>query len=147
MGMTVSIDSLEDMCGLMCDNRLPVKKMKRIVPDAIYRGRPCSVVAVGCAAGISSTSGLEGLYSRLLRSDGYLSLRGMDALVRANLAVLRRVDYRRGKRPVLRDWAHAHPGTKAVICVLGHYLYFDGKDYYSFLKNGGDEVVAVWELT
>lgn len=30
--------------------------------------------------------------------------------------------------------------------ILGHYLYFDGRDYHSFLWNGGDPVVSVWYL-
>ena len=28
MGMEVTIDSLEDMCSLMCDNRIPKKERK-----------------------------------------------------------------------------------------------------------------------
>lgn len=120
--------------------------MKRIIPDGIYRGAPCSVVAVGCAAHITDPGALSGLYSGSMHEDGYLSLRGMNALVRENLAVKRRTDYRRGQRPLLRDWAHEHRGTKAVICVAGHFIYFDGKDYHSFFWNGGDEVITVWEV-
>lgn len=120
--------------------------MKRIEPDRIYRGKPCSMVAVGCALGIASRDALESLRSPLLHKDGYLSLDGMNRLVRANLRVTRRVNYRRGHRPALRDWAHTHPGTKAVICVEGHFIYFDGRDYHSFLWNGGDDVISVWEV-
>ena len=29
MGMEIEVNSLEDMCALMCDNRLPRKKPKR----------------------------------------------------------------------------------------------------------------------
>ena len=120
--------------------------MKRIIPDKIYRGKPCSVVAVGCALHNTSQDALQSLTSPSLRSDGYLSLDGMNRLVRANLDVIRRVNYKRGHRPLLREWAREHRGTKAVICVLGHYIYFDGRDYHSFLWNGVDEVVCVWEV-
>lgn len=120
--------------------------MKRHLPDEIYRGAPCSVVAVGCALGIADSDALRGLYSDSLRRDGYLSLDGMNRLVRANMAVVRRTNFKRGERPLLRDWAHANIGKRAVICVAGHFIYFDGRDYYSFFKNGGDEVISVWEV-
>lgn len=119
--------------------------MKRIIPDDIYRGLPCSTVAVGCALGITGTAPLEALVSGSLKADGYLSLKGMNALIRANLAVKRRTDFKQGKRPLLREYAHTH-SAPAIICVTGHFLYYDGKDYWSFFYNGGDEVVSVWEL-
>lgn len=118
--------------------------MKRIEPSSIYNYMPCSVVAVGCAIGADSVNALNGLKSRSLHSDGYLSLRGMESLVKANLDVTGKEYYRKGQRPALRDFAHAHEGRKAVICLLGHFVYFDGHDYYSFFKNGGDQVVQVW---
>lgn len=120
--------------------------MKRIVPADIYRELPCSVVAIGEAMGIADRASLDALFSAQLHSDGYLSLKGMNALVRANTDVIRREDFRRGERPALRDFAHAHLGQKAVICLLGHFVYFDGRDYHSFFWNGGDPVVAVWYL-
>ena len=120
--------------------------MKRILPAKIYEGIPCSAVAVGCALGCADKKATDALMSPELKDDGYLSLDGMNRLIRSNLGVTRRVNFRRGERPALRDWAHANLGTRAVVCVLGHYLYFDGRDYHSFLWNGGDEVVSVWEL-
>ena len=120
--------------------------MKRIVPSNVYRDVPCSVVAVGCAAGITSKEAVQRLYSSSLHSDGYLSLDGMNRLVRAHVGVKRRVNYKRGQRQVLRDWSHEHLGTRAVICVAGHFIYFDGRDYHSFFWNGGNEVISVWEL-
>ena len=121
--------------------------MIRITPANAYRGLPCSMVAVGCAMQTVDTAVISGLRSPDLQTDGYLSLNGMNALVRANLRVKKRVNYKRGERPALRVWAHGDgAGKKAVVCVLGHYLYFDGRDYHSFLWNGGDPVVAVWYL-
>lgn len=120
--------------------------MKRIVPADIYRGFPCSAVAVGCAKQATRRSDVKALKSPELKDGGHLSLKGMNALVRANLAVVKQENYKRGQRPALRDWAHEHKGTKAIVCVLGHYVYFDGKDYHSFFWNGGDEVVSTWHI-
>jgi hypothetical protein len=118
--------------------------MKRIIPSHIYEGQPCSVVAVGCAMGL--VDGLGRLVSPDLHDDGYLSLNSMNRLIRANLIVNRQVKFKKGERPVLRDWAHENLGKRAVVCVLGHFLFFDGRDYHSFFWNGGDEVVCVWYL-
>lgn len=120
--------------------------MRRLVPDRIYLGKPCSVVALGCAMHVSDPEALMALYSPSLRADGYLSLDGMNRLIRAHTRVIRRVNYRRGERPCLRKWAHEHLWTKAVICVEGHFVYFDGHNYHSFLWNGDDEVITVWIL-
>lgn len=120
--------------------------MKRIVPSDFYEELPCSVVAVGCALGIDVPEALSGLHSPSLHDDGYLSLKSMNALIRANMAVKRYDYYKRGERPALRDFAHGHIGERAIICLLGHYVYFDGKDYHSFFFNGGDQVVGVWYL-
>lgn len=120
--------------------------MRRIIPSDIYREKPCSVVSLGCALQICDERALSALVSPYLRGDGYLSLKGMNELVRANCRVVRRTDYRRGERPALRDWAHEHLGERAVVCVAGHFVYFDGKDYHSFFFNGGDPVICVWTL-
>lgn len=89
---------------------------------------------------------LSGEHGAKLKSDGYLSLDGLNGLIRAHSLVIKRENFRRGERPALRDFAHSHLGRRAVVCVLGHYLYFDGRDYHSFLWNGGDPVVSVWYL-
>ena len=118
--------------------------MKRIVPDDIYRELPCSVVAVGCALNITSQDALQSLKSADLHSDGYLSLRAMETLIKANMEIRGKRYYKRDERILLRDFAHQNEGKKAVICLLGHYAYFDGRDYHSFFWNGGDPVVQVW---
>ena len=120
--------------------------MKRIQPNAIYDGIPCSVVSVGCAMKLIDRAAIVRLYSNQLHKDGYLSLRDMDGLLRANMSVKRRTNYKRGQRPALWQWAQDHVGTKAVICLLGHFIYFDGHDYHSFFHNESDEVVTVWEV-
>lgn len=120
--------------------------MKRIIPAEIFRGVPCSATALGCALGVSKKSEVRDLFSPALKKDGYLSLKGMDTLIRGRTRVRKVAKYKRGERPALRDFARAHRGTRAVICLLGHFVYFDGKDYHSFFFNGGDEVVQAWIL-
>ena len=119
--------------------------MKRIIPSDFYKNKPCSVVAVGCALGIASESALNALKSPFLREDGYLSLKGMNRLIRANAEVLWRRDFKRGSRPVLRDFCHEFKG-RAVVCVQGHFVFVNDGDYYSFFYNGNDEVISVWAL-
>ncbi len=120
--------------------------MKRVTPSNVYRGVPCSVVAVGCAMGVTARERIRALYSPSLKPNGYLSLGAMDRLVRANLSVTRRVNYKRGQRPILRDWAHENKGIKAILLVASHFIYFDGRDYHSFFWNGGDIITSVWEV-
>lgn len=118
--------------------------MKRIQPNDNYRDIPCSVVSIGCAMGLDKP--LDSLFSSKLHSDGYLSLDGMDALIRANMGVKKRIKYKRGERPCLRDFCHGFDGN-AIVCVSGHFVYVSGGNYYSFFWNGDDEVISVWELT
>ena len=128
--------------------------MKRILPNKVYKGLPCSVVAVGCAMGIDDKAEAKELLAEAregafgggrLQADGYLSLRGMNALIRGHKAVTGRVDYKRGQRPCLRDFCHSYSG-KAVVCLLGHFIYVEGGNYYSYFFNGDDPVVSVWCL-
>lgn len=119
--------------------------MRQIFPPRIYEELPCSVVAVGCALGIADSEGLKALVSPDIHSDGYLSLKGMNALVRANLPVQRFKKFKRGDRPML--WEYILPSHRpAIVCVEGHFIYTDGSDYWSFFQNANDRVVAAWEL-
>jgi len=118
--------------------------MKRIEPISIYRGLPCSMVAVGTAKGETDKSKLKKPTG--LKADGYLSLNNMTAYIKENLGAAKKVVFKKGERPVLRDWVHANVGKKAVVCCLGHFVYVDGKDYHSYFWNGGDEVVCAWIL-
>ena len=120
--------------------------MKRIEPGEMYRGMPCSVVSVGIARGCTDYREILALIAPGTHKDGYLSLKNMDALILANLEVDCKVYYKRGQRMKLREFARANAGKKAIICLLGHFVYFDGRDYYSFFSNGGDEVVQAWYL-
>ena len=120
--------------------------MKRIIPANIYENLPCSMVAVGCALGYADRERVKGLKSDLLKNDGYLSLDGMNKLIRANTSVKRRSHYRRGERPYLKDFCHSFRG-RAVVCVRGHFVYVENDAYYSFFSNENDEIIEVWELS
>lgn len=119
--------------------------MKRIVPNKIFRGAPCSVVALGCALHVTNRGALRALYSDDMKADGYLSLRGMNALVRAHMHVKQRWNFKKDVRPCLRDFCHDFSG-RAIVCVLGHFVYVEDGDYYSYFFNGDDKVVTVWVL-
>ena len=119
--------------------------MEQIIPDRIYDGLPCSMVAVGSALKLTDQASVSRLKSDVLKNDGYLSLDGMNRLIRANMSVKKKVSYKRNERPSLKVWA-AHTVERAIVCVYGHFLYFDGKDYHSFFNNADDPIVAVWYL-
>lgn len=122
-----------------------VCKMKRIMPKPILSAVPCSVCAMACALGVTDRNALKPLKSPKLHADGYLSLNDMNSLVRANLKVTRRENYRRGERPILRDFCHGYSG-RAIVCLEGHYVYVEGGNYHSFFWNGDCRIVSVWYL-
>lgn len=110
--------------------------MKRRKPNDTLRGKPCSIVAVSCALG-GKAKGKPTL------KDGYATLASANKYIRENLNVKKRTDFKRGQRPKLKD---LHLDGKAVVCVLGHFLYLDHEDYWSYFNNENDPVVAMWEL-
>ena len=111
--------------------------MKRKTPGSEYRGLPCSMVAVGCALGGTAQNVPQ------LKDDGYATLASMNRYIRANMPVKKQIKYKRGERPKLKD---LHLDGRAIVCVLGHYLYLDHEDYWSYFKNSQDDVVSVWVL-
>jgi len=110
--------------------------MRRISPPEEYLDEPCSIVGIGCATS-------RHLHFATSYSDGYMTLRDMNRIIRENCAVRKRIDYRRGQRPKLRD---LHIDGKALVCVLGHFVYVENETYWSFFDNEDDEVVTVWIL-
>ena len=113
--------------------------IKRREPQGMFADIPCAIVAVGTAIGKMPPA------PDALREDGYLTLRGMDRYCRSLLPVTGKVQYAKGKRPTLRDFLETNK-KKAIVCVLGHFLYAEGNTYWSFLKNAQDPVVAVWYI-
>ena len=113
--------------------------IKRRDPAPVFFNTPCSMVAVGTATGSFPPIPTG------LTPDGYLSLAAMNRYCRSVLPVTKSVSYRRGERPSLKEFLEGNT-KRAVICVLGHYIYADGKTYWSFLRNAKDPVVRVWYL-
>ena len=113
--------------------------IKRRDPDEMFQDLPCAIVAVGTAMGKMPPK------PEALKADGYLTLVGMDRYCRSLLRVKSKVQYRRNCRPTLRDFLEVNK-DKAIVCVLGHFLYADRNTYWSFLRNANDQVVAVWYL-
>lgn len=115
--------------------------MLKIRPDCFCEGLPCSVVAVYCALGSFPENTRE--YIASLRADGYATLAKSNRFIRDNLEVKKRVDYKRGQRPKLKD---LNLDGAALVCVYGHLVYVDGDRYWSFFDNEDDDVVTVWYL-
>lgn len=115
-------------------------KIDRIVPTEKLAGIPCSILAVLIAKGEAPD---VSDYLTKLRLDGYASLDTANKFIRDNLNVKKRIDYKRGQRPKLRD---LHLDGKAIVCVYGHFVYLDHEAYWSFFENEADDVVSVWIL-
>lgn len=135
----------------------------RYIPTEWLQGAPCSVVAMACAdyartkewrpqydeyfskeldgTGYPSHSGRHAAG----KACGYLSLDGFNRLVRAHFPVQKKVYYNRANRVLLKDYL-TMLDQAALICVKGHFIYADKKDYWSFFDNANDPVVCVWLL-
>ena len=113
--------------------------IKRREPDLIFEDIPCSIVAVGTAIGKMPPR------PATLKDDGYMTLADMNGFCRSLLKVEKMVQFRRGSRPTLKAFLELNK-RRAIVCVLGHYLYAERNTYWSFHRNGKDEVVAVWYL-
>lgn len=113
--------------------------IKRREPAPVFAGVPCSMVAVGTATG-SYPPVPAGL-----KPDGYLPLAAMNRYVRGLLPVAKAEAFRRGARPSLKEFLETNTG-RAVVLVEGHFVFADGRTYWSFLRNAHDPVVHVWHL-
>ena len=117
----------------------------RITPSKNAEGLPCSMVAVGCAYEIVNRKDAHLPCPLGLKRGGYLPLNDMNRYVRNYLKVEKRVDFKRGERPTLKEYLEQNSEC-AVICVLGHYIFANKNTYYSFFDNSNDEIVCVWIL-
>ena len=128
------------------EKKMPGQEMiVRENPNSFYRETPCSVVAVGTALNMQGRNLKISDIPDNLKNDGYLTLRDMNRFVRSHLDVRKREDFKRGERKKL--WVMISDNKeKAIICVLGHYIYVEGNTYYSFFDNAYDDVVTVWWL-
>jgi hypothetical protein len=112
--------------------------MKRITPPSYLIGIPCSITSVSCALGYFCLDVPDEL-----NPEGYCNLKEANKYVRRNLSVKKRTDFKRGQRPLLKD---LHFQGKAIVGVMGHFIYLDGETYHSFFYNEEDPVFVIWEL-
>lgn len=114
-------------------------------PLPVYNGKPCSVVAVGCALGYTTKDQVETLQPEGIYPDGYLPLEAGNRFIRNSLPVQKREYFKRGMRPKLKEILENNI-RRAVICCYGHLVYAEGELYYSFFDNYNDDVVSIWWL-
>lgn len=117
----------------------------RIIPVDKYRGLPCSYVGTGCAYEDITKKEFDVDLPDSLKSDGYMTLEGENKFLRQFLPVKKKVYYKRSERILLRDFLRSNTDC-CCICVLGHFIYAKGGDYWSFFNNDNDPVVCVWYL-
>ena len=115
----------------------------QIIPNERFNSMPCSMVSLYYA--------YKDLYKQYIkideivrtRQDGYLALSKMNTYANLLFKVKKAQQYGSTKRFTLKEFLKSND-KKCVVCVLGHYIYVDGKDYYSFFNNENDKVVKIW---
>ena len=115
----------------------------RYNPSANLYNTPCSIVALDTA--------YRDIYNEFIaideivrtRPDGYLALSKMQVYIKLLFKVKKSIQYTKKNRFKLKEFLQNND-KKCIICLLGHYIYVDGKNYYSFFQNLEDEVVKIW---
>jgi len=117
----------------------------QIIPNERFNNYPCSMVALYYA--------YRDIYKQRIaieeivktRPDGYLALSKMNMYCNLLFHVKKATQYGSSKRFALKEFLKTND-KKCIICLLGHYIYCDGKDYYSFFDNEYCKIVKIWEL-
>ena len=117
----------------------------RIKPKEKYRGWPCCYVGTGCAFEDIYNDKFRAKLPPGLKKDGWATMDILNRYVRDNLPVKKKVYFKRTERFKLREFLETNT-ERAGVCVLGHFIYVNGKDYWSFFSNLNDDVVAIWYL-
>lgn len=117
----------------------------RKTPNRRYNGQPCSYVATGCAYEDMTGAKFKAPLPENLGADGWATMKQLNAYVREHLPVKRKVYYKRSERFKLREFLETNTES-TVVCVLGHFIYVKGHDYWSFFSNLNDDVVCIWYL-
>lgn len=115
----------------------------KITPSERFYNTPCSMVALYYA--------YKNIYNQRIaveeiirtRPDGYLALAKMNNYINMFFKVKKAQQYGKDKRFSLSEFLKTND-KKCMVCVLGHYIYVDGKNYFSFFDNEKDKVVKVW---
>lgn len=115
----------------------------QIIPNERFNGIACSKVALYYA--------YKDIYNQKIavndiiqtRPDGYLALSKMNHYINMFFKVKKAQQYGSTKRFSLDEFLKTND-KKCVVCVLGHYIYVDGKNYFSFFDNEKDKIVKIW---
>jgi len=117
----------------------------RIEPDIKYQNLPCSYVATGCAYEDYFEKDFFEIIPDGLRNDGYLNLDNANKYIRKHLPVKKKQYFKRSERITLREFL-SNNTARCCVCVYGHFIYVNQKDYWSFFENEDDLVVCIWFL-
>lgn len=117
----------------------------RYEPDAKYNGMPCSYVGAGCAYEDVTKKDFDLPLPPGLRNDGWLTLNNMNKFIRGLLPIRKKVYFKRGERPKLKDFLKDNE-ERCGVCVYGHFIYVNGHDYWSFFNNDENRVVCIWYI-
>ncbi len=121
----------------------------RIIPDEKYEEQPCAYVGTGCA--------YENIYNKPfteplppnLGEDGWSTLENTNRYIRnifnGPAKIRKKVYFKRCDRITLREFLENNT-EKCLVCVYGHFIYVNGKDYWSFYDNDNFKVVCVWYI-
>lgn len=117
----------------------------RQAPSPKYLGQPCSYVGVGCAYEDFFNKEFIAPMLTNLADDGWSTLENTNKYIRELLPIKKKIYYKRAERFVLKDFLQTN-NSRCLVCVYGHFIYVNGKDYWSFFDNENDKVVCVWYL-
>lgn len=155
---------------MLCNNKL--NKFRYPLMDTMYNNIPCIVVAMTTAFeemivckkcnthdayNISDPQYRNYVYETLnefnravatSHSDGYTTLDDANKYIRSIFKVKKRHHFNRNDRPALSTihLIDEIKDEKCIICVKGHYIYYNGRSYFSAFDNDLDEIIEVWVL-
>ena len=117
----------------------------RIEPKHKYHNLPCSYVGTGCAYEDITKKEFTNALPKDLRTDGYLTLDGANKYLRSIFKVRKKIYYKRTERITLGEFLLKNK-ERCCVLVLGHFIYVNGENYWSFFDNENDMVVCIWYL-
>lgn len=117
----------------------------QITPNERFNGKPCSMVALYYAYRNVYKQNISVEEIVKARPDGYLALSKMNMYINLLFHVKNAKQYGKNKRFFLKELLQNND-KKLIVCLLGHYIFVDGKNYFSYFCNDYDKVVKVWVL-
>lgn len=115
----------------------------QITPSNRLNNMPCSMVVLYVAYALNYYKSVDIANIVRTRPDGYLALSKMNMYINLLFHVKKAQQYGSSKRFTLKEFLKTND-KNCIICVLGHYIYVEGKNYYSFFNNDNDKVVKIW---